>query len=138
MLMLVTAIALLVMTACGTADTEDNANGDSQGNGTSEVVEENETAVEETETDTEEQVTEEEEGDQAAETEADVIREEAAYVGMADPHTIEVNTETDTIALQILEVEDVNFEEIEENAHVIIEYYENDEGQNILTDIEVQ
>lgn len=139
MFMLLTAFVLLVMTACGTADTDENANGENQGNGSSEVVENEEEAVEEeTETETEEQV-EEQEGTQenASETDENVIREEAAYVGMADPHTIEVNTETETIALQILDVEGVNFEEIEENAHVVIEYYKNDEGQNVLTDIEV-
>lgn len=132
---LLTALALLVMTACGTAETEDKTTGDDQ------QVETNQTeenAVEETETETETETDEEAvEEDTATETE-DVIVEEATYVGMADPHTIEVNTETDTISLQILDpgVQDVDFEAIEEDAHVTIEYHKEGE-QNILTGIEI-
>ncbi|WP_449619799.1 hypothetical protein [Robertmurraya sp. Marseille-Q9965] len=126
---LVTALALLVMTACGAADTEDKTAGDGQKVETNQAEE---NAVDETETD--EEAVEE---DTATETE-DVIVEEATYVGMADPHTIEVNTETDTISLQILDpgVQDVDFEAIEEDAHVTIEYHKEGE-QNILTGIEI-
>ncbi|TKC16312.1 hypothetical protein [Robertmurraya kyonggiensis] len=126
---LLTALALLVMTACGTADTEDKTTGDDQQVETNQAEE---NAVDETETD--EEAVEE---DTATETE-DVIVEEATYVGMADPHTIEVNTETDTISLQILDpgVQDVDFEAIEEEAHVTIEYHKEGE-QNILTGIEI-
>lgn len=126
---LLTALALLVMTACGTADTEDKTAGNDQKVETNQAEE---NAVDETETD--EEAVEE---DTATETE-DVIVEEATYVGMADPHTIEVNTETDTISLQILDpgVQDVDFEAIEEDAHVTIEYHKEGE-QNILTGIEI-
>lgn len=126
---LLTALALLVMTACGTADTEDKTTGDDQQVETNQAEE---NAVEETETN--EEAVEE---DTATETE-DAIVEEATYVGMADPHTIEVNTETDTISLQILDpgVQDVDFEAIEEDAHVTIEYHKEGE-QNILTGIEI-
>lgn len=122
---LLTALALLVMTACGTADTEDKTTGDDQKVETNQAEE---NSVDETETVEEDTATESE----------DVIVEEATYVGMADPHTIEVNTETDTIALQILDpgVQDVDFEAIEEEAHVTIEYHKEGE-QNILTGIEI-
>ncbi|MEQ2527262.1 hypothetical protein EKG37_15875 [Robertmurraya yapensis] len=133
---LLTALALLVMTACGTADTEDKTTGDDQKVETNQAEE---NAVDETETVEEDTATDEKavEEDTATESE-DVIVEEATYVGMADPHTIEVNTETDTIALQILDpgVQDVDFEAIEEEAHVTIEYHKEGE-QNILTGIEI-
>lgn len=123
--MFLTALVLLVMTACGTADTEEHANGTDEGNGSSEVVEE-----------TDQEGTDD--GDQAEETDPELIKEEAAFVGMIDNHSIEVNTETETIVLQTLEVEDVDFGEIEENAHVLIEYFKNDDGQNVLTNIEIK
>lgn len=134
---LLTALALLVMTACGTADTEDKTTGDDQKVETNQAEE---NAVEETETDEEavEEDTATENETQSTENAQDVIVEEATYVGMADPHTIEVNTETDTISLQILDpgVQDVDFEAIEEDAHVTIEYHKEGE-QNILTGIEI-
>lgn len=130
-LMSLTALALLVMTACGAADTEDNANGADEGNGSSEVVEENDEATEGTDG---EEATEEED----AETDAEIIQDTGAYVGMADPHTIEVNSESNgTLSLQTGEV-DYDFESIEENAHVAIKYFENEHGQNVLTSIEVK
>lgn len=137
---LLTVMALLMMTACGTAETDDKANGTDEGNGSSEVVENNDEEVaEETETETDaddEGKVEEEE--KATEKASETIREEAAFVGVVDPHSIEVNTEFETIVLQTLDVQDVDFEAIEDNAHVIIEYYKNAEGQNILTKMEVK
>lgn len=126
-LMSLTALALLVMTACGTADTDDSANGADEGNGSSEVVEEND------------EVTEGTDGEEATEEDdQEIIQDTGAYVGMADPHTIEVNTESNgTLSLQTGEV-DYDFESIEENAHVAIKYFENEHGQNVLTSIEVK
>lgn len=127
---------MLFITACGTATTEEEAD---PGNGANEAVEEENTAEEDNPVEQEEEpVAEEDEG--AAEPGADVIREEAVYVGMADPHTIEVETESETIALQILDpgVADIDFEAIEPNTNCTIEYYKNEHGQNILTDFEIK
>ncbi|MBM7663517.1 sporulation protein YlmC with PRC-barrel domain [Bacillus mesophilus] len=72
-------------------------------------------------------------------TTSKTIREEAAYVGQVDSNSIEVNTEFKTMTLQLGdEVKDVKWNTIEKNAHVIIEYHQNDEGQYILTKIEVK
>lgn len=129
---LLTAVALLVITACGTGNDENQGAEENPDNETNEVVEENnETshAGDDEEAETDEQVTED---DRA------VIKEEATYTGMQDPHSIEVKTESDVLALQILDpgVADVDFEAIEPDTPVTIEYYQNEEGQNILTNIE--
>jgi hypothetical protein len=49
-----------------------------------------------------------------------------------------VNTEFKTLSLQIGEVKGVKWSEIEKNAHVIIEYYKNAQGQHVLTKIEIK
>ncbi|WP_246946172.1 hypothetical protein [Bacillus pinisoli] len=67
-----------------------------------------------------------------------MIREEAAYVGKVDSNSIEVNTEFKTLTLQIGKVKNVDWSSIEKNAHVIIEYYQNEKGQYVLTAIEVK
>ncbi|QOR64672.1 hypothetical protein IM538_12415 [Cytobacillus suaedae] len=71
------------------------------------------------------------------ETEKEIVREEAAYVGQVDVNSIEVNTESKTLTLQISEVSDVDWSNIPKNAHVIIEYYHNEKDQYMLTSIEV-
>lgn len=137
LLMFMTVFALLVMTACGTADTDENANGSEEGNGTSEVIEENNEDTESEIEPADEEVTD---GDAAAgEADSDVIRVEGSYTGLMDPHSIEVITEDEPLALQVLDpaVADVDFEAMEPNAPVIIEYVEEGE-QNILKSIEVQ
>ncbi len=65
------------------------------------------------------------------------IIEEASYVGQIDSNSIEVNTEFETLALQVGGVEGVDWSSIEKNAQVIIDYYENEKGQYILQSIEV-
>ncbi|MFZ3590596.1 hypothetical protein ACOI1C_15430 [Bacillus sp. DJP31] len=67
----------------------------------------------------------------------EVITEEAAYAGQIDSNSIEVNTESQTLALQIGEVKDVDWNSIEKDAPVVIEYYKNENGQHILTNIDV-
>lgn len=71
------------------------------------------------------------------ETEKKIVREEAAYVGQVDVNSVEVNTESKTLTLQISEVSDVDWNNIPKNAHVIIEYYHNESDQYMLTSIEV-
>lgn len=73
-----------------------------------------------------------------SETKKNVVREEAAYVGQVDSNSIEVNTEMKKLTLRTEQVKDVNWNKIEKNAHVIVEYYKNDKGQYVLTKIEVK
>lgn len=138
-LVLLTALALMVMTACGTTEKEENA-GQEQGNGSSEVVEENDGAVEEepVEEDTDGEEAVDEEDASTPVTNAEILQDTGAYVGMADPHTIEVNTESSgALALQIGEVE-YDFDSIKTNAEVAIKFYKNADGQNVLTEIKVK
>ncbi|MEC2077850.1 hypothetical protein [Metabacillus fastidiosus] len=64
-----------------------------------------------------------------------VISTEATYVGQVDTHTIEVTVDGEAINLQTTEI-DVNLDEIEEGSQVMIAYYQNEDGQNILKSIE--
>ncbi|MGG0718068.1 hypothetical protein ABE096_10840 [Robertmurraya massiliosenegalensis] len=139
---LLTALTLLVITACGTADTDDQANGDNPENGTSEVSEGNNDAVEENEASEETETNEVAETEDEATTENDreVITEEATFTGVQDTHSIEVQTESEVLALQTLDpgVADVDFQAIEAGTPVIIHYYQNENEQNILTKFEIQ
>lgn len=138
-LMFMTVFSLLVITACGTADTDENANGSKEGNGTSQVEENNDGAAKDTENGSGDEAVSDGE---ATEDDGDVeiITVEGSYTGLMDPHSIEVITEDEPLALQILDpsVADVDFEGMEPNVPVIIEYYKNDVGQNILKDIDVR
>ncbi|RFU70480.1 hypothetical protein D0469_05980 [Peribacillus saganii] len=67
-----------------------------------------------------------------------LIKTEAAYVGKIDNNSIEVNTEMETLMLQIGDVRNVDWEDIPKNARVLVSYYKNNNGQNVLTDIVVQ
>ncbi|MED4454485.1 hypothetical protein [Metabacillus fastidiosus] len=64
-----------------------------------------------------------------------VISTEATYVGQVDTHTIEVTVEGEALNLQTTEI-NVNLDEIEEGSQVMIAYYQNEDGQNILKSIE--
>ncbi|MGG3887954.1 hypothetical protein [Metabacillus fastidiosus] len=64
-----------------------------------------------------------------------VISTEATYVGQVDTSTIEVTVDGEAINLQTTEI-DVNLDEIEEGSQVMIAYYQNEDGQNILKSIE--
>ncbi|WP_456277182.1 hypothetical protein [Bacillus sp. AK128] len=77
------------------------------------------------------------EGSTSPEVTTEVITEEAAYVGQVDTNSIEVNTESETITLQTGEVTSVDWNSIEKNAHVVVEYYQNENDQYVLTDITV-
>ncbi|WP_246946169.1 hypothetical protein [Bacillus pinisoli] len=66
-----------------------------------------------------------------------LLKEEAAYVGQADPHSIEVHTETETLTLQIGKGIDMNWSSLEKNTPVTIEYFKNELGQYELVSIDV-
>ncbi|MBE4908426.1 hypothetical protein IMZ08_10195 [Bacillus luteolus] len=71
------------------------------------------------------------------ETEKEMVREEGAYVGQVDANSIQVNTESQSLTLQTTEVTGVDWSSIVKNAHVIIEYYQNENDQYMLTSINV-
>lgn len=129
-------VFVLLLAACGTATTEDNGNGNVSGDSTGQVVEGEDKG--------EEKSIGEDDHDYDGVKEEEIIREEVVFIGLADPHTIEVEKDGEPFALQILDprVKDVDFENIEPNTPVIIEYYVNkvDEKieQNILTSFEIK
>ncbi|WP_019155307.1 hypothetical protein [Robertmurraya massiliosenegalensis] len=139
---LLTGLTLLVMTACGTADTEDQASSDNPENGTSEVAEENNDAVDENEASEETETNDAAETEDQATTENDreVITEETTFNGVVDTHSIEVQNESDVLVLQTLDpgVADIDFQAVEAGTPVIIHYYQNENDQNILTEFEIQ
>ncbi|MBM7661371.1 sporulation protein YlmC with PRC-barrel domain [Bacillus mesophilus] len=67
----------------------------------------------------------------------EVITEKAAYVGQIDINSIEVNTEFETIALQVGEIKGIDWASIEKGEPITIEYYKNDAGQHILTNVTI-
>ena len=132
-----------VLTACGnTSESPENTNTD-EVNELEEEVEEDSNPPAETETEESEgnegqdesaepgeSVPEENTGDHDVET----VTEDVTYTGLADPHTIEVESEDGTIALQILDFMDDDWESIEMGIPMTIEYYKNEQDQFILTD----
>jgi sporulation protein YlmC with PRC-barrel domain len=75
-------------------------------------------------------------GGKKEESNAETTREEAAFVGQVDTNSIQVNTEFQQLTLQIGEVKNVDWSSFAKNKHVIVEYYQNKDGQYILTNIE--
>lgn len=63
------------------------------------------------------------------------ITERGTYVGLMDPHSIEIMTVEGPVALQILDIEGVDFETMAKNLSVTFQYYKTPEGQNILASI---
>lgn len=139
MCMFVCLIGLLA--ACGSAnEAQEGANTVEN----SEVAENNSSSNDDGAAD-EDHATPEEESNDPAETEeapeqnkddeaVDTVTAEGTFIGLADSHTIEVETEDETIALQILDFPDDDWGSIEMGTPITIEYYENENGQLILTD----
>ncbi|MCM3651498.1 hypothetical protein [Metabacillus litoralis] len=70
--------------------------------------------------------------------EQNIISIEATYIGLMDPHSIEVIIDHKPIAIQINEEQFPLFEQLKTNEQIYIEYYYNDETtQNILTKVEI-
>ncbi|WP_087972198.1 hypothetical protein [Oceanobacillus rekensis] len=153
--LLMSALFLVVLTACGgTTENEEGTETEESGaDGTdgsveeSDEVENNEEAEtenstpaddqdEETESveEADEEIAESENGDGAAE----IIKEEVTYSGQGDPHTIEVETDKGTMALQITEFMDDDWASLEPGTRMTIEYYENDMSQLMLVDYTVE
>lgn len=67
-----------------------------------------------------------------------IISSQATYIGLMDPHTIEVLINNEPIAIQINEEQMQILEPLKTNAQINIEYYYNEEtSQNILVKVEV-
>lgn len=134
-IVLVSILLIGLLSACGTTDNTDSTTGTDSG---SEIEKETNSDTEENEPALEESDEPEDEGNTPTEqANEDVITETATYQGQADPHSIEVKTENGVMVLQVLEVEDINWDSIELGADLEIEYYENEHGQNILTNCTV-
>ncbi|MFC4023620.1 hypothetical protein ACFOUV_07265 [Oceanobacillus longus] len=153
--LLVSALFLVVLAACGGTtendegtETEESKADVTEESAEQEDIENNEEAEtedftpaddqdeasESVEEEADEEGTESENGDAAQET----IKEEATYSGQGDPHTIEVETADETIALQIIEFMDDDWASLEPGSPMTIEYYENEMGQLILVDYTVE
>lgn len=104
---------------------------------TEEVTEEP-AGEETTEGSTEEGTTEENTEEPNLGEEQEIMKEsEAIYIGQADTHSIEIETaDQETMIFQTLE-SDVDFDSIKEGSKVNIDYYIDENGQNILKSIAV-
>lgn len=149
MLVALFLLTSLFLTGCGT-DVMQNSSESTEEN----TIEENETTTEANEetAGTEEPQVEGEEGteeapseetteeatEEAAEGEQEIIEGlEAVYIGQADTHSIEVETtEQGSMIFQTLDT-DVDFDTIKDGSNVTIDYYVDENGQNILQNITV-
>ncbi|MGM0877226.1 MAG: hypothetical protein ACQEWV_21390 [Bacillota bacterium] len=67
-----------------------------------------------------------------------IISSQATYIGLMDPHTIEVIINNEPLAIQINEEQMKKLEPLQTNEQITIEYYYNEEtSQNILENIEL-
>jgi hypothetical protein len=67
-----------------------------------------------------------------------IISSQATYIGLIDPHTIEVIIDNKPIALQINEEQMKILEPLKTKELITIEYYYNEEtSQNILKKVEI-
>ncbi|WP_078431811.1 hypothetical protein [Metabacillus halosaccharovorans] len=142
----------IFLAGCGTdvsqntnEPTEENAVEEKETTDNNEEVTETEEPQENTEEVTEEPTEEEttegstEEGTAEENTEEpEIMKEsEAIYIGQADTHSIEIETaDQETVIFQTLE-SDVDFDSIKEGSKVNIDYYIDENGQNILKSIAV-
>ncbi|MGJ9458000.1 hypothetical protein [Oceanobacillus sp. CF4.6] len=155
--LLVSALFLVVLTACGgtnendegteteteeseadvteeSAEQEDIENNEEAGTEDSAPDDDQDEASEPAEEEAEKEDDESENDDAATDT----IKEEATYSGQGDPHTIEVETADETIALQIIEFMEDDWASLEPGTPMSIEYYKNEMGQLILVDYTVE
>ncbi|WP_299092481.1 hypothetical protein [uncultured Metabacillus sp.] len=71
--------------------------------------------------------------------EQEMISAQATYIGLMDPHTIEVIVNNKPLALQITEEQRKILEPLETNKEIHIEYRFNEEtSQNILEKVEIE
>lgn len=145
--MFLSILIIGVLTACGSTSENQNDTNTGEVDELEDEVEEGsnsnvDTGTEETEgnegqdesAEPEETVPEENTDDQSIET----VTEDVTYIGLADPHTIEVESKDGTIALQILDFMDNDWESIEMGTQMTIQYYKNEQGQLMLTDYTIK
>lgn len=78
-----------------------------------------------------------EQGQSPAFSGVEIIQKEVRFVGLADPHTIEVETEDGFMALQVDPRFSEKLEQLPGNTVMTIEYYQNEYGQYVLTNYKV-
>lgn len=120
-------VMVFLIAGCGNNSQDNVTNETNETNDTSETNESAETSKQSGEN-TEEEVSKPEEEGPITET------IEAIYIGQADSHSIEVETENGPLIIQTTKAE-INLDEINEETKVIIEYYLDENSQNILKDI---
>ncbi|MBO8172056.1 MAG: hypothetical protein H0Z33_09200 [Bacillaceae bacterium] len=123
--LLVVPFLILALAACGADDTtNDPAPEDQEQGQVDEETDENTEGNEETA------------GSEEGETEA--LQVSGTYVGLADNHTIEIETEEGPVAFQVPDELKADLEELQENDQVTVTYQENENGQKVLSQIEKQ
>jgi len=139
--LLVSIIFIGFVSACGTAETKDNAKNEhtteektidstNKENDKNSSVDESENS---SKTDEENGTSNTNENGSTTNVEdLDLIKKDVIYTGLADPHTIEVKDGEEYLTLQIDPDTTDEWEKIAEDTTVTIEYYENEYGQNIL------
>ncbi len=65
-----------------------------------------------------------------------IINDLGIYVGQADPHTVEIETNEGPKAFQLTDESKVQIEQLESNDEVKFNYFVNEKKQNILQSIE--
>lgn len=68
---------------------------------------------------------------------AEIMQKEVRFVGLADPHTIEVETDEGFMALQVDPGFAEKLEGLASDTVLTIEYYQNEHGQYVLTNYKV-
>lgn len=142
--LLIGILLISLITACGTNSTKDETpNNDTEKN-VSDTTENDQATNENNNEENNESVKEEggtsDEGNQdgVKEESNNIIKKEVTYVGLADPHTIEVQDGNNYLSLQIDPNTMDEWGKIKENTKMTIEYYENEAGQNVLTSYKVK
>lgn len=120
-LLLFAIVALIGLVACGTTNPVDEEN-----QGEKETVDESNETSETDETS---------EGENA-QGEPIIMNDLGIYVGQADPHTVEIETNEGSKAFQLTEQSSAQIKELQANDKVRFEYYVNEHEQNVLQSIE--
>jgi len=134
--LLISIIFIGFVSACGTVETKDNEKHEQTAESTNKESDQNSLVANSdnsSETDEESSTSNTDESGLTVDKEAlDLIKKDVIYTGLADPHTIEVKDGEEYFTLQIAPDSTDEWEKIEEDTTVTIEYYENEQGQNIL------
>lgn len=110
---IVLVVAFFLVTACGTSNGAD----DNKDVASNEELREEKDATEDVD-------------------EKAIINDLGIYIGQADPHTVEIETNEGPKAFQLTDESKVQIEQLEPNDEVKFNYFVNEQKQNILQSIE--